>query len=142
MAEPTIPTATAWAITAGLMASFLAAIGVTWVHVFWAAAGAFVGSGFAPPAGRWRAMLMFPVSTMLAAKAGIVAAAWWGSIGAMTIAETAQSFGGLVGIVFHPLTVAVVNLVGSAFHPLTAAVVNLVPAVVRHRLGLPPENLK
>lgn len=120
MAEPTATTGAAWAIAAGLIASFLAAVGVTWVHVFWAAAGAFVGAGWAPPSGRVRSMLMFPVSTMLAAKAGIVCAAWFGPIGGLSAHDTSQAFGGLAGI---------------AFHPLTAAFVAAIPAIARLRTG-------
>lgn len=122
MAEPaTTTTAAGWAVAAGLLASFLAALGVTWVHVFWAAAGAFVGAGWAPPSGRLRAMLMFPVSTMLAAKAGIVGAAWMGPVGGLPVADMAQALGGLAGIVFHPMA---------------AALVQIAPALARLRLGI------
>lgn len=122
MAEPaTTTTAAGWAVAAGLLASFLAALGVTWVHVFWAAAGAFVGAGWAPSSGRFRAILMFPVSTMLAAKAGIIGAAWVGPIGSLPISETAQAMGGLAGIVFHPMA---------------AVLVQIAPALARLRLGI------
>lgn len=121
MTEPTT-TGIGWALVAGLIASFLAAIGVTWAHVFWAAAGAFVGAGWAPPAGRVRAILMFPVATLLAAKAGVIGAAWLGPIGTLPAAELAQAVGGLLGIVFHPLT---------------AVLVQIAPALARNRLGIP-----
>jgi len=128
MAEPTTTTTAAgWAITAGLMAAFLSAIGVTWAVIFWAAFGAFVGAGFAPPAGRVRAMLMFPASTMLAAKAGIVGAAWAGPVGNLPAHDLAQALAGLAGI---------------GFHPLTAALVNTIPAWARQRAGVPQEGEK
>lgn len=110
MPEPTTTSATAaWSVSAGLVAAFLAAIGVTWVHVFWAAAGAFIGSGFAPQTGRMRAMLAFPVSTLLSAKAGIVGAAWVGTVGGIPPADMAQAVGALAGIVFHPVVAVVVK---------------------------------
>lgn len=122
MPEPTTTTAAAgWAVAAGLLASFLAALGVTWVHVFWAAAGAFVGAGWAPQSGRIRSMLMFPVSSLLAAKAGIIGAAWIGPLGGLPTAEVAQALGGLSGIVFHPVV---------------AALVKIAPAATRLRLGV------
>lgn len=120
MHDPTVPSTAVWAVAAGLAASFLAALGVTWVHVFWAAAGAFVGAGWAPQTGRFRAMLMFPVSTLLAAKAGIVGAAWVGAIGNLPAQELAQAMGGLAGIVFHPVT---------------SSLVKMAPAITRIRLG-------
>ncbi len=110
MPEPTTTTATAaWSVSAGLVAAFLAAIGVSWVHVFWAAAGAFFGAGFAPATGRMRAMLAFPVSTLLSAKAGVLGAAWVGSIGALPPHEVAQGIGALAGLVFHPVVAVLVK---------------------------------
>ena len=128
MPEPTTSgAAVAWALVAGLAASFFAAIGVTPAGVFWAAAGAFVGAGFAPAAGRLRAMLLFPAATVLSAKAGIVGAAWLGAIGALPAHAMAEALGGLLGIVFHPLT---------------AALVQMTPALARLRLGVqqPADN--
>lgn len=123
MPEPTTTTtATAWAVAAGLMASFLAAIGVTWVHIFWAASGAFVGGGFFEHRlGRWRAIMTFLLSALLAAKAGIIGAAWAGPIGSLPPAEVAQAAGGLFGIMFQPIA---------------AALVKMAPALMRLRLGL------
>ncbi len=56
---------------------------------------------------------MFPVYTMLAAKAGIVGAAWCGPIGALPPSDLAQAMGGLAGIVFHPATALLVKAVPS-----------------------------
>lgn len=121
MPEPTTTTATAaWSVSAGLVAAFLAAIGVTWVHVFWAAAGCFFGAGFAPPTGRARAILSFLLSTLLAAKAGILGAGWLGAVGSVGQTDVAQAAGALAGIVFHPVV---------------AALVKTVPAVIQTRLG-------
>jgi hypothetical protein len=98
----------------------MAAIGVTWAGVFWAAAGAFVGAGWAPPTGRLRAMLLFPAATLLAAKGGIIGAAWLGPVGPVPAHAMAEAVGGVLGIVFHPLT---------------AALVQMMPALPRLRLG-------
>jgi hypothetical protein len=126
MAEPTTTTASAaWAVSAGLVAAFLAALGVTWVHVFWAAAGCFFGAGFAPPTGRWRAMFAFPISTMLSAKAGIIGAEWLGAVGGIAPHDMAQGLGALAGIVFHPMI---------------AVVVRAATGVLQSRLGVQPEN--
>lgn len=123
MPEPTTTSAgaAAWAVSAGLVAAFLAAIGVTWVHVFWAAAGCFFGAGFAPPTGRVRAMLSFPLSTLLAAKAGILGAAWLDSVGGIAPSELAQAGGALAGLVFHPVV---------------AVIVKAAPGILQARLGV------
>lgn len=125
MAEPTTTTAATWAVVAGLLAGFLAAVGITWVHVFWASVGAFFGAGFAPPTGRLRAMLSFPLSTLLAAKAGILGAAWAGPVAGIAPHDLAQAIGALAGIVFHPVV---------------AVLVKVAPTIAQLRLGVQPEN--
>jgi len=125
MAEPTTTsTAAAWAVAAGLVSAFLASIGVSWPTLFFATLGSLVGSGFAPTAGRLRAVAMFPASSMLSAKAGIVAAAYVGSIGAMTGEALAQAAAGAIGVLFHPLVLALARAL---------------PAAASARIGAPPE---
>lgn len=77
MAEPTSTTATAWAVAAGAIGAFFAAIGVGWADVFWAVLGTMLGGPVANSLGRWRAMVAFPASAMLAAKFGV----WGGGAG-------------------------------------------------------------
>lgn len=124
MAEPTTTsTAAAWAVAAGLISAFLAAVGVSWPALAFAIFGSIAGSGFAPAVGRARAILMFPATSMLSAKFGILGAAWLGSIGTMTGEPLAQAAAGVIGLFFHPLT---------------AALSRLIPAAVSQRAGLTP----
>lgn len=111
MAEPTLPASAWWPWVTGLVAAFLAAIGVSWAGLFWAMAGAFFGAGFAPPAGRLRAIAGFPLSVLLAAKAGVVWAAWQGPLGNLSPAETAQAAAAVSGLIFHPAVAALVKAV-------------------------------
>lgn len=110
MAEPTTSTATAWAVSAGLVASFLAALGVSQPAFVLASAGVFVGGGFAPKTGRVRAIVLFPCSAILAAKAGIVLAIWLPMSG-LSSEHLGQAYAGLVGILFHPLVATLVRSV-------------------------------
>lgn len=127
MAEPTLSTP-AWAPwIVGLMAAFFAAIGVSWSAVFWGAAGAFFGAGLAPKTGRWRAIVGFPISVLLAAKAGIVWSAWHGPIAGLSPEHAAEAAAALAGLVFHPAV---------------AMLVKALPVLARVRLGLPPEDAK
>ena len=117
--EPATTTgATGWAVAAGLCSAFLAAVGIGWDLVFWSSAGSFIGAGWAPKTGRLRAVLTFAASTVLAAKAGTIAAAWWGPIGALPAGELAQGCAGLAGILFHPLVARLVRQVDTAELPL------------------------
>lgn len=112
MAEPTTTTtAVVFATAAGLFSAFFASVGVTPGVVMLAMLGSFVGAGFAPPAGRWRAMAMFPASTVLAAKAGIAVAAAHGAIGGLGGEELAQALGGGFGVFFHPIIATVAKLI-------------------------------
>jgi hypothetical protein len=126
MAEPTTTAGAAgaawWPWVAGLLAAFFAAIGVTWEAVFWASAGAFFGAGLGPRTGRWRAAVGFPLSVLLAAKAGTIWAAWGGPAGALMEASRAAE--------------AAAALFGLLFHPAVAALVRLAPVLVRLRLGV------
>ncbi len=131
MAEPTSAAGAAagaqwWPWVAGLLAAFLAAIGVTWEAVFWASAGAFFGAGLGPRTGWWRAMVGFPLSVLLAAKAGTVWAAWGGPGGDWIEASRAAE--------------AAAALFGLMFHPAVAALVRLAPVLVRLRLGVDPKD--
>lgn len=126
MPDPTTTsTAAAWAVSAGLIGAFFAAVGVSWDHVFWAAAGAYFGAGVAPAAGRIRAIAMFPVSTMLAAKIGVIGAAWLSPVGAIAANELAQGIGGLAGLLFHPLATTLIKIA---------------PELARRRFGMQSED--
>lgn len=111
MAEPTTTTA-GWAVAAALTAGFLAALGVSWAHVLFAACGIYVGAGMTQQRiGRVRAILAFPFSVLLAAKAGVIAGAYVGPIGAVPVNEVSQALAGAIGLVFQPLAVALVAAV-------------------------------
>lgn len=128
MAEPTTTTtAAAWAVAAGCISAFLAAVGVSWPVLFWAVVGSTLGAGFAPKVGRWRAILIFPAASMLSAKAGLLSAAATGAIGSMTGEPLAQAMAGAVGVVFHPAT--------------TLAAQHL-PALASRWFGLPPPETR
>lgn len=117
MAEPTSTTAAAgWAVAAGALGAFFAAIGVTWDVVFWGVLGGIFGQPHGPAIGRYRAILMFPASTLLSAKAGMMA--------------SAMHFGGSEG--WAQLLAAGF---GIAFYPLVSALVSGVPAIIRSRIG-------
>lgn len=117
MAEPTTTgAAVGWAAASGLLAAFLAGIGITWPAVFWATVGGVIGATFAPQVGRLRAMLMFPASSLLAAKGGMV-------FGAMWFAGDAGYIGGLAG------------LGGIVFHPAITALVQALPSIINRRAG-------
>lgn len=133
MAEPTSAAGAAgaagvtwWPWVAGLLAAFFAAIGVTWEAVFWASLGAFFGGGLGPRTGRWRAIAGFPLSVLLAAKAGVMWAAWQGA--------------GLDGIETARAAEAASAVFGICFHPLVAGLVRLVPALMKLRLGVGVEK--
>lgn len=100
-----------WAIVAGLIASFFAAVGVSEAAFAVSAAGVFVGGGFAPKMGRLRAILLFPCSAILAAKGGLVMAALIPIQGL----EVGQLYGGLIGVVFHPLIASLARSVPEKF---------------------------
>lgn len=70
-------------------------------------------------------MLSFLLSTLLAAKAGILAAAWWGGVGSASPGEVAQAAGAVAGIVFHPVV---------------AVLVKAAPGIVQARLGSQGES--
>lgn len=133
MADPTATTtAAAWAVTAGLMSAFFAAIGVTWEAVFYATLGALAGSGVHAPIGRIKAIAVFPVAVLLSAKGGLSAGAWLGAVG------------GLTGIGLAEMLASGIALI---FHPLAATAVRLVPALAAKHLGVntttanpPPES--
>lgn len=109
MPEPTTTTA-GWAVAAALTAGFLAALGVSWVHVFFAAGGVYVGAGMTTHnIGRIRAIVTFPFSVLLAAKAGVVAGAYIGPIGTLPVDDVSQALAGAVGLIFQPVAVAVVS---------------------------------
>lgn len=117
MAEPASTTAAVgWAAATGLLAAFLAAIGVTWPAVFWAVVGGVIGATFAPQVGRLRSMLMFPAAALLAAKGGTLAALHW-------FAGDGGYIGGLAG------------LGGIVFHPAITALVARIPDVIKQRTG-------
>lgn len=111
MAEPALPASAWWPWVTGLIAAFFAAIGVNWGLIFFAACGAFFGGGLGPKTGRWRAIAGFPLSVVLAAKAGIVWATWHGPVGAVPVEDVAQAAAALAGLVFHPTVAAVVRMV-------------------------------
>jgi hypothetical protein len=99
MAEPTTTTtAVGWAVAAGSMSAFFAAIGVPWSFVFWGFLGGLFGLSWAPQVGRVRSILMFPASAFLAGKIGLLAAAqsFSGS------PDWAQGIAAIAGIIFHP----------------------------------------
>ena len=128
MAEPTATTtAAAWAVTAGLMSAFFAAIGVTWEAVFYATLGALAGSGVHAPIGRIKAIAVFPVAVLLSAKAGLSGSIWLGSVGGLTGIDLAELLASGIALVFHPLA---------------ATAVRLVPALAAKHLGVtpPPES--
>lgn len=111
VAEPTVSASAWWPWVTGLVAAFLTAIGVSWAGLFWATAGAFFGAGLAEKTGRVRAILGFPLSVLLAAKAGVVWAAWNGPVGSLSAGETAQAAAAVSGLVFHPAVAALVKAV-------------------------------
>jgi 4-amino-4-deoxy-L-arabinose transferase-like glycosyltransferase len=117
MAEPTTTTASVgWAVAAGTLGAFFAAIGVSWVAVFWALMGGLIGVSFAPQTGRLRAMLMFPTSALLAAKAGTLGAVQF-------FAASSDWSGGLAAVS------------GIVLHPVISATVQAIPAIISARLG-------
>lgn len=107
MAEPTSTTATAWAVAAGAIGAFFAAIGVGWPDVFWGVLGTLVGGPVANSLGRWRAMAAFPASALVSAKVGLGAATYLGMASASGVLAV------LIGIFFHPLVAAGVTLLPS-----------------------------
>ena len=109
MAEPTTTTA-GWAVAAALTAGFLAALGVSWVHVFFAAGGVYVGAGMTTHnIGRVRAIVAFPFVVLLSAKAGVIAGAYVGAIGAVPVSEVSQALAGAIGLIFQPVAVTIVT---------------------------------
>lgn len=125
MAEPTLSTPAWGPWVVGLLAAFFAAIGVSWSAVFWAGLGAFFGAGWAPKTGRWRAIAGFPISVLLAAKAGIVWAAWHGPVAGLSPEHAAEAAAAVAGLVFHPAV---------------ATAVKALPMLARVRFGVPPSE--
>lgn len=126
MAEPTSSTAAAWAVAAGAIGAFFAAIGVGWSDVFWGVLGTLLGGPVANSLGRWRAMAAFPASAMLAAKFGAGAALYIGLAGA------SGALAAVIGIFLQPLIAAGVKLLP-----------NLGSALMQRFLGAsaaPPSN--
>lgn len=105
MAEPasSFSAMTVWLMAAGVMGAFLGAVGITWPVLFFAACGTFMGVGGTRQDGRWRAMLAFAITVVLAAKAGAVGAAYLGKIGGVTGDQLAQALAAFAGLMFHPL---------------------------------------
>lgn len=124
MAEPTATTTGAlWAVAAGTMGAFFAAVGVPWQAVFFALLGALFGAPAAGNVGRLRAVAAFPASAMIAAKCGTLSAAQW-------FAGSVDWAGGLA-IVW-----------GIGLHPAIAIGLKLLPAYGARVAGVaaPPTN--
>lgn len=111
MEPATTTTGAIFATAAGLCGAFFATTGISPGVMLLAMLGSFIGAGFAPPAGRWRAIAMFPASCVLAAKAGIVGAAVLGPVGSLAGEELAQAMGGAFGVFLHPIIAAVARLI-------------------------------
>lgn len=92
----------AWAMVVSLMSGFLASLGVSWMLVFFAAAGTFFGAGLAPSTGRFRAMIAAPLATIVSAKAGLIIAAYSAPVDGVSKTELAQAASFLCGVIFHP----------------------------------------
>lgn len=122
MAEPTTTTTSvAWALAAGTLGAFFAAIGISGAVAFWGLLGSLFGVSFAPSAGRFRSMAMFPASALVAAKFGTMASAqWFGGSG--------DYAGGL----------AVIS--GIMLHPAISAGVKLLPELGARMIGRTPQN--
>ncbi len=119
MAEPATSSGAAWAVAAGLSSAFLAAVGVSWPALLFATLGALIGSGWAPRTGRLRSVVTFPAVCLLAAKSGVLGAAYVGAVGAMSGDYLAQAVAGATGLFFHPLSALAVRRLNAA-QPTTA----------------------
>ena len=107
MVEPTTTSTAAWAVAVAATGAFLTSIGVSWPVVFWATLGGMFGMTWAPAMGRARSILIFPSSSLLSAKAGILVSLTWFA-GAES---TAGAVAAVVAIVFHPaMTLMVASL--------------------------------
>jgi len=131
MVEPTsTTTATAWAVAAGAIGAFLAAIGVGWADVFWGVLGTLLGGPVANSIGRWRAMAAFPASAMLSAKFGAFAAGYMG------VSSASGGFAALIGIFFQPLFAA-----GVQFLPTIGSIAgSALKQKILGASGTPPTN--
>ena len=122
MAEPTITTGALWAAATAAMAGFFASIGVPWQAVLFAVLGAMFGAPMTAGLGRVRAVLAFPASSLIAAKFGTLAAAYW-------FASSTDWAGGL----------AIVCAIG--LHPAIADGLKILPAFGARVAGVaPPSN--
>ena len=117
MAEPTsTTTGVLWALAAGTLGAFFAAIGVSAEAVFWGLCGGLFGMSFAPPAGRVRSIAMFPAAALAAAKIGVLGAGYWFD-GGKGMAGGLALFAGIV------------------LHPAITAIVQAIPNIISARLG-------
>lgn len=117
MAEPV---SAPLAIAAGISATTLALLGVEPQALAWGMVGAIFGAPLAPPAGRYRQVLVFLGVTLASALLGTVAAETFGP--ASRIGRNAWCL--VLGGIFHPLSAAVVaavpNLVATMLHAFAA----------------------
>lgn len=104
MAEPV---AGPVALAAGAGAAVVALLGVEPQALAWAMVGSIFGAPLAPPSGRLRQVLVFIGVVMACALLGTVAAEFMGHVS--TRARNAWCMG--LGLVFHPLSAAVVAAV-------------------------------
>ncbi|MEK8025003.1 hypothetical protein [Pseudaquabacterium rugosum] len=100
--SPALPLAAA----AGLASAALAAAGLTWPQLLFAACGAFIGAGGTRQRGPLRAVGAFAATVVLAAKAGGAGAAYLVHAGGLTGEPLAQALAAAIGLFFHPLASA------------------------------------
>lgn len=111
MTEPSSP-----AVGIGVLAAFLAALGIGPQPLFWALIGTTAGMSFAPQTSRLRACITFGCATL--------ASALLGTYGAQVYLDKAA-----------PIAANVASLVmGALFQPLLAAASNAVPTIINAAL--------
>jgi hypothetical protein len=91
------------AVAAAATSGFLAATGLTWPTILFAAGGTFLGAGATRQEGWITAVLAFFFISLLSAKGGVLLGAHIQAIGPVSGDELAQGCAAALGLFFHPL---------------------------------------